>query len=1080
MSLNSHHKLLVRERLRQNPDQTPRKRRRKLPQADVVTIKSESSDDSDDLELEDVDLTLGSASSTRLLTPDIARTESNPSEQGDNDESEDTDDFEDLEDVDLDAVLAQTEQDKTGETLTFTISKKEEPQVSKKKFTPIPKQERHRRKLIHKLYLICMACHGALRNRWCNDPDVQAYLRSTVPPETVSLFHQEHNSLQEAVKARKVIDGLNRLIHQFHKRFKISRQGIIRMDWGELGKKQVNIEKVTMEKFRQSARHFTGSRDAGAQLFVALLRSIGVNARLVFSLQPPDYRSIRPAVSKTDERQEKTQQEPAKPKSEFDPVFIPNNTRQAFLSGIRSKTYPETSSKKQLVTYKSSKYPVFWIEVWNKHSRKWLTIDPVVFQTVEVIPKRKRSKFEPPASEESNQTWYVLAFDRKEVVKDVTRRYTQFFNAKTSKKRIAFASDEDEHWYERLMRAVCAPNSKTTPEEAMEMKEFHDRDICEGVPNSLTDFKNHPVYALESQLRSDEVIYPNDDSSKCGFFRSKTKDVSIPIFKRSHVFRLRPARSWWMRGRVLRVGVQPLKCKVNNSGMSEDSADDDGTIRLYAEFQTTLFHPPPIADGKIEKNAYGNVEIFTPTMMPENGFLVELSPIITMRMLERAARDILRIDYARAIVSFDFKNKLKNLLPTAKEGGILIDQQFKDAMLAIVEAMREDEEERKRKEIELNALRSWKFFLKKLQIVHGLNARHGAVKDEGAALPRVKVGTEDESEDYFSVGSDEADSDNENYVPRHTRRRENDEVEDEGGFMPEGEFVVEAGGGFIPEGGNVMEDEGGFVVDDEGGFVVGDEGGFVVEDEGAFDAEDEGGFIVEDEGGFAVENLITTSEAISGSEEIGADEDYLDGGFFKSSSHTNLEEVETIEVFDEESVSLENASPVEVRSGSEEIDVESSVLRTNSSKQPDVIEEVESTSTIETHNHQSVSSLRGMGDPREDTELETGRECLNRIEAAQPSNESIGRMFSPRSSPNTDRATALTSEDASLAFEDNAPGNIPAFPKPASDDIAHDAAEQDTGLELSQEDEQVEIPPEELLTMQRQEEELGFEYSDYE
>ena len=55
-------------------------------------------------------------------------------------------------------------------------------------------------------------------------------------------------------------------------------------------------------------------------------------------------------------------------------------------------------------------------------------------------------------------------------------------------------------------------------------------------------------------------------------------------------------------------------------------------------------------------------------MLPEYSVMIESSDKCSMKLLQQAAR-LLDIDYARAIVAFDFKGrKLKNK-PTAKEGG---------------------------------------------------------------------------------------------------------------------------------------------------------------------------------------------------------------------------------------------------------------------------------------------------------------------------------------------------------------------------------------------------------------------------
>ena len=39
--------------------------------------------------------------------------------------------------------------------------------------------------------------------------------------------------------------------------------------------------------------------------------------------------------------------------------------------------------------FQDSEYPVFWVEVWNKYTRQWVSIDPIVMKLIEVCPKRK-------------------------------------------------------------------------------------------------------------------------------------------------------------------------------------------------------------------------------------------------------------------------------------------------------------------------------------------------------------------------------------------------------------------------------------------------------------------------------------------------------------------------------------------------------------------------------------------------------------------------------------------------------------------------------------------------------------------
>lgn len=846
MSVNPLLKKMVRQSVKENPIRAERRKRRaaKPKEQEIVTISSSStSSDDDDDDLEDVDLSGADVSSREVTqTPDESA-------------AEEVDDFQDLEDVDLEAAFAETPSP-ANETLTFTINTQEQPVKKKaKKHTPISREERQQRKLIHKLYIVSMVTHGEIRSRWCNDPFFKSLADKMVPQVIRNLLDQSGKSGQDHIKGRKFIDGLQKLLHLYSQRFKVTCQGLVRKDWGDLQQEQNYTEKnVNRAKFKRLVSQLQGSRDIGAQGFVALLRACGVHARLVFSLQPPDFRSVSQAQST--KAKAAAEEKEKKPKSEFDPVFIPNAKREV-LTSIRAGATSLEPLRRQY-NFPMSKYPVFWVEAWNKYNRKWISIDPIVFQSIEVCPMRKRCRFEPPGTEKTHQTMYVLAFDRYGRVKDVTRRYTQYYNAKVLKKRIDSASDEDEHWYQMLLRAASQKSNKFQEAEILESKEFYDRDICEGIPKSKADFKNHPVYALESQLRQDEVIYPKDNTSKCGTFRSITKSHIEPIYKRSHVHRLRTAKAWHMKGRLLKMGAQPLKTKASNVIMTNDeTTDDDGQVRLYADFQTELYIPPPIVDGKITKNAFGNVEIFTATMIPENGYLVKLSETMPMKLLEKAARDVLHIDYAKAIVSFDFGKKGTT---TPKEGGILIDVQYKEAMHLVLNGLVEIQEEEKRKAVELNALRCWKFFLAKLRIVRRLDSEHGEVEKR-----KFQEEDSDEEEGYFSVGSEEAGSDD-NYVPRKRRRLS---VEPENNFNHSDDL---GGGGFFSEtgfnGNTISEDR-------NQNYAELNEGGFIIEEDNLEnDESDGGGFIVEDdnertakvfeshEGGFLVNPDLGTAKSV--------------------------------------------------------------------------------------------------------------------------------------------------------------------------------------------------------------------------
>lgn len=761
---NSHYSQLVKDHVRQSRNQEGvdgnRKRRR---------IKKE---------VESIDLTIDDKDNN---SASVAADNDN-----DNDDDDDSDDFEDVDlgpkettkdsndNSDSDALDFESEQrdysflDKPEEpednTITISLARPEEPKSTKKRVQFIDKEARNTRLLLHQWYLVTLICHGVIRNSWCNEPRLIALLRKSISSDV----HEELKSIRShkgisAANSVRFVGLIRQLMFDYSKKFKISKQGLIRKNWNELSIHQSNIDRnVNIDKFRQLVTRFQGSRDIGAQGFVALLRSLGLKVRLIFSLQPPDFTMITELPKIEIKNLEKE-----KPK--------PKDSKQAFLQSVKDNQASKFGHK-----FPNSTYPIFWIEIWNKYNKKWLSVDPIVLKIVETPPMRRKSSFEPPMSDATNNLLYVIAFDGSGKIKDVTRRYASEYNSKTVKKRVGSKSEALSIWYSKMINSFNSviSHGKITPDsltrlDILELKEFRDRDLCEGMPNNAAGFKDHPIYALESQLRQNEIIHPKDDTTKVGTFRFKLSGKSkksdlVPVYKRSAVHYLRSAKAWYLRGRVLKVGQQPLrikkakKTKRNFDEFFDDDGDDDNddeATRLYAEFQTKLYIPPPVTNGIINKNAYGNIDIYVPTMIPDGGFLIPIdkAPVF---LIEKAAK-MLEVDYARAIVAFDFGKqgaKTYKKIPNAREGGVLVAEENKDAIFLVLDELIEEEEAKKRKKVELNSLTNWKFFITKLRIMKRLDKQHGKVEKSKPHKSVPQNGESDQSSD-FSVYSEDEDQD---------------------------------------------------------------------------------------------------------------------------------------------------------------------------------------------------------------------------------------------------------------------------------------------------------------------------------
>lgn len=62
----------------------------------------------------------------------------------------------------------------------------------------------------------------------------------------------------------------------------------------------------------------------------------------------------------------------------------------------------------------------------------------------------KAAKLEPPASDAINDMSYVVAFDEHGRTRDVTRRYTKAYNAKTRRARVESTKDGARWWRKTL------------------------------------------------------------------------------------------------------------------------------------------------------------------------------------------------------------------------------------------------------------------------------------------------------------------------------------------------------------------------------------------------------------------------------------------------------------------------------------------------------------------------------------------------------------------------------------------------------------------------------------------------------
>ncbi|KAF7197211.1 DNA repair protein rhp41 [Pseudocercospora fuligena] len=728
--------------------------------------------------------------------------------------------------------------------------------------------EKAHRLLVHKLHLLCLLGHCMYVNGRCNNAAAHRHVRSVLSSKTVSYLNPKKNDTQFQ-RNRSFMDGLEQAMNAFNAEYRVTGSGLMKPHWnidGDLPEvRETGLPPTDSSDFLSAAKDLEGSQDLGNQLFCTLLRSVGVDARIVCSLQPLPFSSVPKSSTPSKASSQPTRIYPAqshspiKASSNEDKAIGNSKTIGKVPSARRRLGQPDfaaEASKPQIPKKKPKsapklQYPVFWVEVFNEASQKWIAVDAVVTNTV-----NKASKLEPPASYDLGQLNYVIACEDDGTARDVTRRYAKAFNAKTRRHRVE-SSPNGAKWWKAIMRFFRRRGGKLDREQ-VEDAELAQKEAREGMPANVLDFKDHPYYALERHLKRHETIHPRREVGKVNA-GTAAKPRLEPVFRRQDVQVCKSADKWYRVGREIKEGEQPLKhvpARVRRHVPVDDEDEEAATTPLYAPFQTQLYMPPPVQRGRVPRNVYGNLDIYVPSMVPPGG------THIRHPLAQRAAR-LLKVDSADAVTGFKFQGRHG----TAIIDGVVVAEQYADAVWAVIHGIEDEMEEEASRARSLIALKMWKRFLTGLRVAERVNSYadpsaesaeqmqdedevfvadpHGLLLGQVDDAPLITAGQFTLLE--LSMASKPArkqkrkhDSDTEmdtleedDYIEdEHDARSQHEDFEHDHDYEGGGFFHSEDGGG-------------GFMVEDDGG-------GEFVHEHNAKDDEGGGGFVVEDdqEGGF--------------------------------------------------------------------------------------------------------------------------------------------------------------------------------------------------------------------------------------
>ncbi|GAM89924.1 hypothetical protein ANO11243_079640 [Dothideomycetidae sp. 11243] len=619
---------------------------------------------------------------------------------------------------------------------------------------------------VHQAHYLFLLFHAHIRNAWCNAAPVESQLRGVLSAKIIKLLHPDPAWVQLR-QSDSFLEGLRTAVDVWNAKFKVRTSGLCKARWsdsleelGELCSKiQDETEVLDKQAFTKAAKTLQGSQDLGNQLFCALLRAVGVEARLVCSLQvlpmtntgqaqktstPRSQKQMRTRIYATFE----SEQETTSTDEDTAKAGVASNGKKSTMRSLPSdgsrrrlgqpsfgapvggyNFVPEADKKKK--KFRKLDYPIFWVEALNPAYQRWVAVDAVVTSSV-----GKASKLEPPASYGTNAMAYVIAFEEDGHAKDVTRRYVKAFNAKTRKLRVESAA-HGQKWLNKAMK--CFTRQGITDRDQIEEGEMTKKEAQEGLPNNIQDFKDHPQYALERHLKRNEVIWPRREVGKINAGKASSSNLE-PIFRRIDVQIVQSADKWYRSGRDIKQKEQPMKHVPARSRRAQSPTESDGqdaeTTALYAYSQTEPFIPPPVFRGRIPKNIYGNIDVYVPSMVPSGGVHIK-------HPLAKKAAQLLAIDFADAVTGFQFKGRQG----TAIIQGVVVALESMDAVQTVVKGFENTMQQEEDDQRSFECLRLWRRFLLGLQIAEriGLTDIYAA-NDERAKELRDELDEADEAQ----------------------------------------------------------------------------------------------------------------------------------------------------------------------------------------------------------------------------------------------------------------------------------------------------------------------------------------------
>ena len=457
------------------------------------------------------------------------------------------------------------------------------------------KIERQIRISTHMMHVQFLVFHNLIRNGWTCDKEIQNILLNQLPPSVnkeVTKWRAAAGLVSDAaveeanIRTRKAQEGkrveqnkrnqrdwgrpaerqergvpnmsrgdptlrlLKVLAAYWKKRFTITAPGLRKQGYKALAVLEEEIASYRNDKFnpeqhgerigsvvdfRKLAKTCEGSRDVGAQLFTALIRGLGVEARLIASLQPvgfgwgkneeaseqrgkaskastmigadelfapseeSDFR-ITPVARKIPRKSSQSVGGNEKPRvTRSTPTHLPEASEEDNGENIPSDDVasviditPSVTRTRANMNYdRDMHFPTYWAEVISPITNEIIPVDPIILTPAVATSPEHLTQFESRGAkaDKARQVFgYIVAYAADGTAKDVTTRYLKrhVWPGRTKGVRIPVEKVpvynkrgkvkfyEDFDWFKTVMSGYSRPvDMKTVADEIEEAKDLN-------------------------------------------------------------------------------------------------------------------------------------------------------------------------------------------------------------------------------------------------------------------------------------------------------------------------------------------------------------------------------------------------------------------------------------------------------------------------------------------------------------------------------------------------------------------------------------------------------------------------------